>query len=302
MYLMLLSLFSTDTLPRRTIQVAAGELISTVSVGEGPAIVMLNGLIGGAFGFRHLIAEVANLGFRAVAVEPLGLGESSRPRHADYSLTAQVERIAEVLDSLGVRKAIVLAHSLGGSLALRLACRRPDLVRGILSIDGGPAESAATPGLKRAMRWAPLLKLFVGRGTIRREVRKELLKNSSDSTWLTPEVLDGYTEPPGRDIGATIDALKGMARSQEPQSLRDRLSQIVIPVRLLIGTWPHESAVLDEETALMRRLIPDFALDSVPGSGQLVHEERPRVVVSALLALDHQTSTTPVTVGVPPTN
>jgi pimeloyl-ACP methyl ester carboxylesterase len=178
---------------------------------------------------------------------------------------------------------------LGGSIAFRLAYRRPELVRGIISIDGGPTESAATPGLRRAMRWAPLLKLFVGRGTLRREVHSGLIKNSADTTWLTPEVLDGYTAPSGKDVGATIDALRGMTRAREPDSLRGHLPQIAVPVRLLVGMVPHESAILPAEMELLHKLLPDFAIDSVPGSGQLVHEERPQVVIEAVRSLDCST-------------
>ena len=85
-------------------------------------------------------------------IEPLGYGRSSYPDGADYSFTAQAERVSKVLDSLGMRQALFIANSTGASITLRLALAHPDLVRGILSIDGGPAESAATPGMKKAFR------------------------------------------------------------------------------------------------------------------------------------------------------
>src|SRR5207253_906092 len=84
--------------------------------------------------------------------EPLGIGSSARPQRADYSLTAQADRIAGVLDSLGIRQAFVIAHSLGGAEGFRLAYRRPDLVRGLISLEGGPTEAAITPAFKRAGR------------------------------------------------------------------------------------------------------------------------------------------------------
>lgn len=289
MLLLALALLTADSVPHRPIEVAAGEFLNTESLGSGPPVIMVNGLVGGAFGFRRIMAEIASQGFRAIAVEPLGLGESSRPKKADYSLYAQAERVARALDTLGVKDAILVSHSLGSAIALRLASARPDLVRGILSIDGGPEESAAPPGLRRAMRWAPLLKLFVGRGTIRKEVRKELLKASRDSSWLTPEVLEGYTAGPGRDVGATIDAFRGMVRATEPDLIRDRLAEIRVPVRLLIGAAPHTTGISSDETEIMRRTLADFAVDSVPGSGQLIHEEQPEVVVRAIVGLEQAT-------------
>jgi len=50
-----------------------------------------------------------------------------------------------VLDSLNAGPVLVLAHSLGAAIAFRLAIDRPDLVRGIVSLEGGPTEEATTP-------------------------------------------------------------------------------------------------------------------------------------------------------------
>lgn len=275
-----------DSTPSRRVEVAPGETLNAVIAGQGPPVVLVNGLIGGAFGFRQVIAGLVGGGYQVIAIEPLGLGYSARPKQANYSLTAQADRIAMVLDTLGVHHALVIAHSLGGSMALRLAYRHPALVRGVLLIDAGPAESATTVGLRRAMRWAPLLKLFVGRGTIRRQVHKELVKNSADTTWLTADALEGYIAPSAADVGATIDAFRGMTRAAEPELLTDHLHAITAPVRLLVGTAPHESAVDDSSVAKMERAIPDFAVHHIPGCGQLIHEEQPATVLRALAGLD----------------
>src|SRR5207249_962108 len=105
-----------------------------------------------------LVPLLNSAGYRTIVVEPLGIGSSGRPQRADYSLTAQAERIAGVLDSLAIRQAFVIAHSLGGAEAFRLAYRRPDLVRGLISLEGGPTEAAITPAFKRALRFAPWIK------------------------------------------------------------------------------------------------------------------------------------------------
>ena len=53
------------------------------------------------------------------------------------SLTAQAERVATVMDGLGASGAIVVAHGAMAGMAMRLALRRPDLVGGIVSLEGG---------------------------------------------------------------------------------------------------------------------------------------------------------------------
>lgn len=275
----------------RDIPVARGEVLRTTSVGSGRPVVLIPGLFGAAFGYRRIVGPLAGLGYRAIVVEPLGFGWSAHPRRANYSLTAQTARVAAVLDSLGIRQALIIAHSTGASIALRLAYDRPDLVEGILSIDGGPAETAATPGLRRAMRFGGMLtKALLQPDAFRGEVRREIVANSSDTSWVTPEVVAGYTEGATADLSGAIDAWQGMAQSVESESLLARLGDCKVPVRLLLGAVSHQSGVGAEQIALLAQRLPDFNVDSVPGSGQYIQEEQPEAVLAALEKLAAATS------------
>src|SRR5689334_22877601 len=118
------------------VPVAPAESLFVETAGRGDPVVIIPGLFGAAFGFRKLVPLLAASGYRAIVIEPLGIGSSGRPEKANYSLTAQADRIAAVLDSLHVVSAWLIAHSIGGSEAFRLAYRRPDLVRGLVSIEG----------------------------------------------------------------------------------------------------------------------------------------------------------------------
>lgn len=275
----------------RDIPVTGGEVLRTTSVGSGRPVVLIPGLFGAAFGYRRIVGPLAELGYRAIVVEPLGFGWSAHPRRANYSLTAQTARVAAVLDSLGIHQALIIAHSTGASIALRLAYERPDLVEGILSIDGGPAETAATPGLRRAMRFGGMLtKALLQPDAFRGEVRREIVANSSDTSWVTPEVVAGYTEGATADLSGAIDAWQGMAKSVESESLLARLGDCRVPVRLLVGAVPHQSGVGAEQIALLAQRLPDFSVDRVTGSGQYIQEEQPDAVLAALERLAAVTS------------
>jgi pimeloyl-ACP methyl ester carboxylesterase len=267
----------------RNIQVGPGEILRTTTIGSGRTVVLIPGIFGGAFGFRRITGPLVEQGYRCIVIEPLGFGWSSHPSKADYSFAAQADRIGQVLDSLGASGVLVIAQSTGAAIAYRLGYRRPDLVRGILSIGGGPAETAATPGLKHALRFGGFLtKLFVGPGTIRSRVRHDLIENSGDTSWVTPEVVDEYTAGQAADVHGTIDGLRRMSKSTEPESLRERLHESRIPIRLLHGTFPHPSSIKPEEIELLRSQLLDFEVDTVPGAGQYLGEERPESVVDAL--------------------
>ncbi|MEO8636663.1 MAG: alpha/beta hydrolase [Gemmatimonadales bacterium] len=284
MILALLALFTLqDSTVVRDVTVAPEETLRTTSMGSGAPVVFIPGVFGGAFSFRHVTSVLVEAGFRCIVIEPLAFGSSAHPDKADYSFAAQADRIGSVLDSLGVSEALVVAQAGGAAMAYRLVYRRPGLVIGLLSINGGPAETAATPGLKHALRFGGFLtKLFVGPGTIRKKVWHDLVENSGDTTWVTGPVVDEYTVGQSADVDGSIDALRRMSKSKEPESLRERLHEIHIPVRLLQGMVKHPSGIKPDEIALLEAQLPDFAIDSVAGAGRFIEEEQPHMVIAAI--------------------
>jgi pimeloyl-ACP methyl ester carboxylesterase len=280
--LLLMLLALADSAAPRLIVTAPAETVAVHVVGVGRPVVFVPGLFGAAFEFRRVVPDLMAEGRQVIIIEMLGTGQSGRPRKADYSLTAQARRVAAVLDTLGIQKAIVVAHSVAGSVAMRLAVERPDLVGGLVSIEGGAAESATSPGLRNALDWAPLLRLFGGRGMVRGKVVKQLHQASADTAWITPDVIEGYTAGALADFGATLDALNGMARSREPWALAKRLREIRCPVVLMIGAAPHRHGPPKAEVQVLRKAVPGLVIDSVPGAGHYVFEERPGAVVAAV--------------------
>ncbi|HEX5385761.1 MAG TPA: alpha/beta fold hydrolase [Gemmatimonadales bacterium] len=270
----------------RDITLGPDEVVRTTLLGIGKPVVLIPGLVGGAYSWRTIMAPLAERGYQAIIIDPLGTGFSGYPKHADYSLTAQADRIGRALDTLGVTHAMLVAQSVGASIAFRLAYRRPELVRSVVSLDGGPVEEAATPGLRSAMRFAGLIKLFMGSGTLRKKVRHGMLENSADSTWITDSVVYGYTAGPARNVHQAIDAMHGMARAKEPELLRDHLGGIRGPVRLLVGSMRHGSGIGDTEIAELKQGLRDFAVDSIFGAGQFIQEERPEAVLAAIDSVD----------------
>src|SRR3954453_1717401 len=100
----------------------------TESEGTGPARVHVHGL-GAATGpyTAHLSAYPELAGRRTLYVDLPGFGISDRPADFGYSLEDHAAALAAVLDAAGARGAEVVGHSMGGSVAIVLAYRRPDL-------------------------------------------------------------------------------------------------------------------------------------------------------------------------------
>ena len=264
------------------VPLAAAETLRVTEVGAGAPVVLIPGLFGSAFAFRELAPRLARTGYRAIIVEPLGIGASARPERADYSLTAQADRVAAALDRLSVTGAVIVAHSIGASIAYRLAYRRPELVRAVVALEGGPAEAAATPSFRRAMQLAPWVKLFGGVRLVRRKIRDVLVRSSGDSSWVTDSVVSGYTADAAADLDATLKAYVAMAGAREPERLEPHLADVRCPVVLLLGGAPHHGGPEGAELAELHERLAAFAVDTVPGAGHFLYEERPDVVVAAV--------------------
>lgn len=285
---------ASDSLAR-TIAVAPEESLRVTILGPtgGPPVVIIPGLISPAYAFRNVLPQLAEAGVRAIVIEPLGVGNSSHPGgKTDYSHTAQAARIAAVMDTLGVSRAVVMGHAVGTAMALRLATSRPELVSRLLLVEGAALENAAVPGVKSALKFAFLVRLFGGRGRVRKEVRKGLIANSADSSWVTDSLIHRYTDGGAGDMGGVLRALRGMQNAIEPDSLNPKLNSLQTPVRLLLGAGPLIGGGTGLSTGRIRglqRRIPQLTIDSVSGAGLHVHEERPDVIVHELLALVRQT-------------
>ena len=275
-----------------SVQIAAAaepETLNVVRAGAGEPVVLLPGLSGCVYSFRKIVPPLVDAGCEVVIVEPLGVGASTRPEGADYSLTAQADRVAAVLDSLQAGPCVVMAHDVSASVALRLAYRRPDLVRGVVSVEGGPDEAAGTLAVERSLKVAALVSKLGGKRLLKNRFRKTLEAASGDRSWVDGYTVRKYFAGASRDMSSAIAALRAMTRAEEPESLRANLGRIRCPVLLVTGGAPHDGGLAAEEIAVFRRELADFTQRTVPGAGHFVFEERPAAVVSAIVAVAEDT-------------
>ena len=284
--------FTVDSSAGR-IAVAPTESLQVTSVGPagGPVLVIVPGLVSPAYAYRKILPPLAAAGIHTGGVEPLGGGRSSRPGDADYPHSAQARRIAAVMDTMKLSHAVVMGHAVGTAMALRLALARPELVNGLVLVEGGALESAAVSGVKKALQFSFLVRIFAGRGRIKKEVRKGLIASSGDTTWVTDSLIEQYTEGPAGDMGAVLRALKGMQRAVEPDSLTPMLNQIQVPVLLLLGGAAHEGGPSPGRIRTLERRIPHLRQRIIFGAGLHIQEEQPEVLVDQLLDMIHREGT-----------
>ncbi|WP_434599577.1 alpha/beta fold hydrolase [Streptomyces sp. A5-4] len=124
----------------------------TESEGSGPARVYVHGLGSASTIYHAHIASHPDLaGRRSLFVDLPGHGISDRPADFGYSLEDHASALGAALDTAGVRGAVLVAHSMGGSVAVVLAHRRPELVSGLVlteaNLDPHPPRTAGSSGI-----------------------------------------------------------------------------------------------------------------------------------------------------------
>jgi pimeloyl-ACP methyl ester carboxylesterase len=135
-------------LARRTIE-ANGQHVSFLEAGEhGPLVVFCHGFPELALSWRHQLPAVAAAGFRAVAPDMRGYGETGGPQEIDsYTIFHLVGDIVGLVQALGHSNAIIVGHDWGAAVAWHAALLRPDIFTaiGAMSVPYQPRRPGKKP-------------------------------------------------------------------------------------------------------------------------------------------------------------
>ncbi|WP_028800301.1 alpha/beta fold hydrolase [Streptomyces sp. 142MFCol3.1] len=108
----------------------------TEAAGADPARVYVHGLGAASTVYHaHVAARPELAGRRTLFVDLPGHGISDRPADFGYTLADHADALAAAMDAAGVFKAELVAHSMGGAVAIVLAHRRPDLASRLVLVE-----------------------------------------------------------------------------------------------------------------------------------------------------------------------
>jgi pimeloyl-ACP methyl ester carboxylesterase len=111
--------------------------------GSGPPLVLVHGIGDSSATWEEILPALASHHL-VIAPDLLGHGQSAKPR-ADYSVAAYANGIRDLLGVLGVRRATLIGHSLGGGVAMQFAYQFPERTERLVLVGsggGGPEVSA----------------------------------------------------------------------------------------------------------------------------------------------------------------
>ena len=112
-----------------------GHRVSFRRSGTGSALVLIHGITGSSRTWVDVIPPLAQH-HTVIAPDLLGHGESAKPR-GDYSLGAYASGVRDLLIALGVDKATIVGHSLGGGVAMQFAYQFPERVERLVLVSSG---------------------------------------------------------------------------------------------------------------------------------------------------------------------
>ena len=126
----------------------AGTELEAWDAGTGPAVVLLHGFPELAYSWRHQVPVLAAAGFRVIALNQRGYGQSSRPHEIEaYDIDALASGVVGLMDALGVEQGVVIGHDWGAPVAWHTALRHPARVRAVGSLSVPHSRRAPGPPL-----------------------------------------------------------------------------------------------------------------------------------------------------------
>jgi pimeloyl-ACP methyl ester carboxylesterase len=204
--------------------------------------------------------------YRVISVDLRGHGMSDAPDQ-DYTMPVFADDIAWLCATLGVRKPMLIGHSMGGNVVLELAARHPDVASGIVLIDSLLfAPASLIQQLKGAVAGLQTTDFRM----VVRQVAETLFIPSDDRArkeWIT----DAMERTPQHVLASAL------ARHSTEYDATDALERCSVPAAYIGAAVPLG------DVAQLKTRRPDFLISQTLGSGHYSQLEVPDQINAMLL-------------------
>jgi epoxide hydrolase 4 len=252
------------------------------SEGDGPLVVLLHGFPEYRQSWREQLPALAAAGFRAVAPDLRGYGESPKPRGVDsYAIREVVDDVAELIESLQSGPCILVGHDWGAFAAWYVAMRHPALVRK-LAILNVPHPAIYSRTLRRSaeqkfrsayqlffqLPLLPELAMYLYGGLAMRTL----------GSFSRAEIRD-YRRQWRGSLTPMLNYYRAIRRTRG--ELRRMMTAIAVPVLMIWGE--KEPVFLRPSFEESAEWAPDLRFELIPAVGHFVHHDAPERVNELLI-------------------
>lgn len=271
----------------RFVEAAGVELRSRAALeADGAELLLVHGFASNLATWHAWLERLRDEA-RLVAFDRIGFGLSARPTgdlaEDAYALRAEVEQALAVMEAYDLDRPVLVGHSSGAALALRLALEHPERAAGLVLIGPVVGEGAAprlparwllrTPQLERI---GPLLMRRLG---------GEAGRTFLESAYSEPERIDPEVHRAYRDATSVHDWDHGLwevVKASRPPALAGRLGDVTAPALVMAGS---EDAILSPDDArAVAEGLPAASFARLDGCGHAAHDECPEAALSRLRA------------------
>lgn len=227
-------------------------------------------------------AKVLEKTHRVVRLDLAGFGLTGATPEQDYSDRADVQRIFEFLNSLGIEKCILIGHSMGGRMAWNFSSQYPQRVIGLVLMapDGFPM-----PGQRLGERpydvgfMGELIQFILPKFLVKKSIEPAFYDAKKVDDALTQRYYDLLRAPSVRQ--AILQRMRQTINSDPTE----RLKKITSPTLLLWGK--SDRMIPSENSQDYLRWIAHSRAIILPKSGHLLQEENPQVGLNCVLEFIH---------------
>jgi pimeloyl-ACP methyl ester carboxylesterase len=281
-----------------------GIELHVVEEGDGPAVVLCHGFPELAYSWREQIPALAAAGYRVLAPDMRGFGQSSvRADPAAYDVVSLCGDIVGLLDELGEESAVLVGHDWGASLVWSMATIHPRRVRAVagLSVPFVPrAPAAPLPIMRRHLGEDFYIVWFQQPGVADAALASDVRRTLTTSRQWTAQWAEEDPNPPRlpawlseQDLQVYVDAFERTGFSGGLAWYRniDRNWELTEPYRDVRVEQP--AMFLTGELDPVRSFMPAEAMQGwvtdlraeivVAGAGHWVQQQEPAAVNEALL-------------------
>ena len=235
-----------------------------------PAVVFLHGVGGGRHGWAAQQAHVAALGWRSLAWDMPGYGDSPMVTPYDFAHLAQA--LWQMLDAAHIDQAVLVGHSMGAMVALQAWTQKPERIRGLLLAASSPAFGNSDGDFQKQFLAQRLAPLEAGKtmGDIADKLIPTMAAPGGDAAHTIPANLKSAHQSMSAVPPATYRAaLHALVQFEQ----RAALPTLTVPVLCLAAE--HDRTAPPTVMERMAQKIPGARYACLAGAGHLLHYEQP---------------------------
>ena len=262
--------------------------------GTGDALVLLHGNGSMIEDFKSSgLMDLAAEHYRVIAFDRPGYGHSDRPRSIVWTADQQADLIRRALERLNASRAIILGHSWGASVAVALALRHPDVVKGLVLASGYYYPKPRADALMLSVPAMPVIGDII-RHTISPVIGRlawpQMLRKIFGPRSVPAKFAGFPQEMALRPSQIRASAAEAALMMPAAMSHATDYASLKMPVAIIAG---EQDRLIDtnEQSARLHVDVPQSEFDSLPGQGHMIQQTATGSVMAAIKSVDGRSQT-----------